>query len=572
MLGWLVSKAESFSLRNSHTLLFALSTAAIAIGLQEISNPLQLPKTKSSQEITPSSNHASYSNHLKLTATSFEFSPNVPSWLSAQPLNKIDPIVANLFFPAMCIFPFSRWMGTSLHKNIRRFPIIAPMLFTVAASGAYGSLHSKFKTQMEGVTTYSSVETSSRKFVPISACPLTPLDMVLQSVQSALESIRNIPKSSLKSRDTTRTVLEALESSGDETKATLTLTGFKGGSPEDQINQDRAFVISPFMTDKSDVSVDGKEVLDDQNDINARRLMGVFDGHATSGEKVSEFCVKELPKRLAQKLSERVTLEKIDPEQLDALVIQSLHETFLELDKQAPDADHGGCTASIMLQLGKKLYFANTGDSRTFLCVHQPQSKQTEVVYITREDKPSLPEERRRIHRMGGKVWYPSSGGAPSRVLFIDPVTGEESGIAVSRSIGDRDVGQYGVIPDPTVHIIDLEELIQERISKQNTSSVWMNMFSISQMPSNPVDDVHIFAVSASDGMMDILNPTGVARYLVPSLCHAQGEHLLTACEALIKTAAEGWTHASPDGEYRDDIAISVMKIRTPVPATGCSK
>jgi hypothetical protein len=56
------------------------------------------------------------------------------------------------------------------------------------------------------------------------------------------------------------------------------------------------------------------------------------------------------------------------------------------------------------------------------------------------------------------------------------------------------------------------------------------------------VDDVHIFAVSAFDGMMDILNPKRIARFLVPSSCQDSGEHLLTACEKLISTAADGWT------------------------------
>jgi serine/threonine protein phosphatase PrpC len=578
MLGSLLSTAKSFSSRSSNSLLLALSAAAITLGVvhEKKSSRFQVPEKEQAQDIiTTTSNKASYSNHLKLSPIASAFSPNVTntsSWISTQPVNYFDPIFSNLFIPAVCIFPLTKLIGSSWHRNLNRFPVLTPMLFAFAASGAYGALHPQIRTQMEGVTTSASVTTSSQKFVPISACPLTPLDMVLQSVQSALESIRNIPKPSLKSRPTTRTVLQTLESSGDETKATLTLTGYKGGTPEEQINQDRAFVIAPFMTDNVKSSLEQTKSINTQDDIYARRLMGVFDGHATSGEKVSEYCVTELPKRLAQKLSERMTLEKQDPQQQDAIVIQALHETFLELDQQAPDADHGGCTASIMLQLGKKLYFANAGDSRTFLCVHQPQSKLTEVVYITREDKPSLPEERRRVQRMGGKVWNPIGGGEPSRVLFLDPLTGDETGIAVSRSIGDRDVGKYGVIPDPTIHVIDLEELIQQRVTKQQNSSTWMSMISKSPTKPNPVDDVHIFAVSASDGMMDILNPTGVARYLVPSLCHTQGEHLLTACETLIKTASDGWTHASPDGKYRDDIAISVMKLRTPVPSTGCSK
>ena len=40
--------------------------------------------------------------------------------------------------------------------------------------------------------------------------------------------------------------LGELSSSGSDTSATLTLIGYKGGPPDEQINQDRAFVVSPF--------------------------------------------------------------------------------------------------------------------------------------------------------------------------------------------------------------------------------------------------------------------------------------------------------------------------------------
>jgi hypothetical protein len=77
------------------------------------------------------------------------------------------------------------------------------------------------------------------------------------------------------------------------------------------------------------------------------------------------------------------------------------------------------------------------------------------------------------------------------------------------------------------------------------------------------VDDVYIFAVSATDGMMDFLDAQSIAQTLAPSLFDENGTHVLTACEMLISAAASGWQRAK-QGRYRDDIAIAVSTIRIP--------
>jgi serine/threonine protein phosphatase PrpC len=496
----------------------------------------------------------SYANHLNLSSVASGFSPDIRGETMRQPRDTItspvsitDP-VPYVFAPTAALIFMSSLLKPAAAK-LPKTPAVAPLILTLAATGAAIHASPTVISQAEAAT--------QKKFCPTYGCPMTPSDMLYIPVQQALQKIRNKSKESLKTRVTTRKVLQELRSTGDEGKATLTMTGFKGGDANDQINQDRAFVISPFLSDGKDARMGSTD------DLKARRLLGVFDGHATFGEKVSEYCMTELPKMLASKLSERLT-EDLTESQQEQIVVATLHESFLELDQTTPHGESGGCTASVMLQLGKKLYFANTGDSPTFLCVHHASTKKTEVVYITQEDKPSLPTERARIEAMGGKVWVPRGGGS-ARVLFTDPVTGDQTGIAMSRSIGDHDVGKYGVIADPTIHVIDLEELIQEQNKKaKEASGGIMDMFSFGRKVEESVDDVHIFAVSASDGMMDILNPHGIARFLAPSLCQDTGEHLLTACEKLVSTAADGWQRASPDGRYRDDIAVSVCKIRTP--------
>jgi len=150
----------------------------------------------------------------------------------------------------------------------------------------------------------------------------------------------------------------------------------------EQINQDRAIVVNPYL--------------------NGLLLLGVFDGHAPLGELVSEYTATELPKVLATKLSQ-VEEEEDDEESRVNTTKQVLIDTFIELDKNAPAQESGGCTATIVLKQNNKVYIANAGDSRSFLCVYRPSTQQSQVLYMSREDKPDLPDERARVEQMGGQ-------------------------------------------------------------------------------------------------------------------------------------------------------------------------
>ena len=352
-----------------------------------------------------------------------------------------------------------------------------------------------------------------------------------QKVKDTLEKLRSLKRDDVGVGS--NSTIGMLRSSGRKFMGTLTLVGYKGGPLESQINQDRAVVVSPFW-------VGDEEKENDKNKVDANRnfpskLIGCFDGHARLGEVVSEYVVKELPKLLALKL------ENIEPGDHPEQVAKAITESFIEMDKTAPAEVSGGCTASIILQRGSKLYVANAGDSRSFVVVYRAKKKTARLVYISREDKPNLPDERERVEKAGGQVYAPSTG--TSRVLYTDPESGMTSGLAMSRSIGDWEVGKLGVIPDPIVDIIDIEQVVNDH--------------------SESDDDVCIFAVSATDGLMDFAKPEGIAKVLAMSMYEKDGPHLLTALEQLIYVAATGWER-SKRGTYRDDIAISVSEIRIP--------
>lgn len=376
-----------------------------------------------------------------------------------------------------------------------------------------------------------------KKECPFYGCPLYPQDIFYDAlVREALAKMRLQTKR--------QNVEEILESSGNQATATLTLLGYKGGSQESQINQDRAFVVSPFRV--GDVS--------EAEDGTTCRLLGVFDGHAPLGEHVAEYVVIELPNLLAKKL-EAVTDEKSTKE--------ALVEAFIEMDKMVPAHKSGGCTASVILQMGRKVYVANAGDSRSFIAVYHKQSRKTQVVYVSREDKPDLEEERNRVESVGGQVYISERLGGTSRVLYTDPMTGYQSGLAMSRSIGDWEAGKVGVIPDPIVDVIEIPNLVAAEGNMWCVAVDENGDMNMEYCVGDQVDDVYVFAVSATDGMFDFVDPSTVAETLALSLFDEDGPHPLTACEMLISIAASGWQRAK-QGRYRDDIAIAVSTIRIP--------
>jgi hypothetical protein len=102
-------------------------------------------------------------------------------------------------------------------------------------------------------------------------------------------------------------------------------------------------------------------------------------------EQFSQYTLSELPNKL---LATKLGSIDHEPEHIQALV-----EMFVQMDQTAPAEISGGCTASVVLQYGPKVYFANTGDSRSFLVVYCAKNQSVQVVYIPQEDKPDLADE-----------------------------------------------------------------------------------------------------------------------------------------------------------------------------------
>ena len=354
--------------------------------------------------------------------------------------------------------------------------------------------------------------------------PYLPLDIEENDeIKSALQAI--------KAEGPNSENMKLLETAGTDDAATLTLTGYKGGGlTSKQVNQDRALIIAPFLVGDEESSTDSNN-----------RLMCVFDGHNSDGEIVSEFATRCLPDILSRNLKDLNKTAKENKWNDEQRVVETkkvLTDTFLEVHsagKTELATNSGGCTASVVLKLGDKVYIANAGDTQSIVATYTEATGDIAVNYVTREDTPDLDDEMERIEKKGGVVQYVDGS---SRVIYFDENDVARGGLAISRALGDWDLSDYGVIPDPIVDVIDLKDVTEG------------------------TDDgkVQVFAVAASDGLLEFIDRADFLCRTVEGLYVPNKPDIFTAMQDMIVDAKKGWFLECGD-EYRDDITIAATKL-----------
>ena len=298
----------------------------------------------------------------------------------------------------------------------------------------------------------------------------------------------------------------------DEQQAVLTRRGFKGEEHGSlTANQDRILIVSPFWVNQ---------------ETSPATVVALFDGHGKFGHVVSHHAALKLPTVLSTQLEKRTLISERE-------VRAALTETILDIDRTLLDGLTSGSTAIIILKLGRKVYIANTGDSLAFLAAYSPENQSVEIIYSTQPHKPHLPDERERIEKAGGTVMIPNSGDMQSSRVVIPYGERSALALAMSRSIGDSEGAKIGVIANPTIDVIDLDE-----VSKLGT--------------------LKLFAVAATDGIFDLVKPPEVAEHISSAL-YGERRSLLQACGELILRASLLWKGLGL--QYRDDISIAVTQL-----------
>jgi len=308
-------------------------------------------------------------------------------------------------------------------------------------------------------------------------------------------------------------------------------------------NQDRMVVIKPFWRLEKDYF-----------------LAAIFDGHGEFGHVVAEHAQKEAPRILSLNLDlifeatpSSSLLTIANNKAVQEQVKRALIDTFRELDATAPPnySIDGGCTGSLILKLDDAIFIANAGDSRSFIATvliakDNNNLLTVNVPYITRRDKPHLPDEKERIEKMGGKINTPKppKPAALSRVIAWSPRRKENIALAMSRSIGDSIWTKIGVIPDPIVDVVYISDLKNKKEHDDDDDEKKKN------------DNVQLFAVVGSDGIFDARTKEFVAKFIADSLYDRKnGDYPILMAYKLIEKASP-----MKESFYRDDISFAAVQ------------
>jgi serine/threonine protein phosphatase PrpC len=383
---------------------------------------------------------------------------------------------------------------------------------------------------------------------PSYGCPIYPLEVTVESN----ETIRNRANRNRNHQGVVGS------SSSSSSYACLSKQG-----KSHTVNQDRAVIISPFLIDRHDGEDDNSN--NSNNNNNNNMLVAIFDGHGELGHTVAQRAVTTFPQLLSTKLNEALNGNNIKillTDKVDTAVIKSvLNETFVEVDRTGiePDFYLGGTTATVALRLHNTLFLANAGDSQTIVVscttsntttTYQQQGNirgdsgfktttTSKVEYTTIKDKPNLPEEHDRITKMGGMI-----GPKGGRVIVHSTWAHDTIGLAMSRSIGDWEWGDVGVIPQPRISVIDLEPYIMMKNREKQRNRQQQRQ------------QQELFVISASDGIWDHRRPEFYARQFCDTVGTAttrgNGEH-----DDGRKTA----NHHHHDGDDDDDPFVLVTKL-----------
>ena len=190
-------------------------------------------------------------------------------------------------------------------------------------------------------------------------------------------------------------------------------------------------------------------------------LFGVLDGHGPHGHFVSQFCRDHFIKYMTN-FAEACLQKKIKtPEAIYnelknnkySFIFDIFHKADVEMSKQKNfDTNFSGTTCNIVFQFNKYLVCASVGDSRGILIEDKGDGKNLGIVELSHDHKPDLPGERDRIESRGGFVDkitdYFGDKVGPPRVWKAGT---NYPGLAMSRSLGDFQAKQCGVIATPEI-------------------------------------------------------------------------------------------------------------------------
>ena len=261
------------------------------------------------------------------------------------------------------------------------------------------------------------------------------------------------------------------------------------------------------------------------NNIPEFNIFAVLDGHGDNGHIVSQLASKYLIKKFTS-----ITQDFNDVESVYNFLkksdYQKIINIFLETDTEIItqtkfDVSLSGSTCVFVLQLGEHIICANIGDSRAIL-IYEENGKNN-IFELSHDSKPDVPEEKRRIELLGGIVdQTKDENGERTGPFRVYMKNGEQPGLAMSRSFGDKKAKCCGVIPFPDI----IENNLKLNIK---------------------------YMVICSDGVWEFLSNEEVME--IGDKYFYQND-INEFCNQLLKRSTEIWEN---EENYMDDITIVVV-------------
>jgi len=165
-------------------------------------------------------------------------------------------------------------------------------------------------------------------------------------------------------------------------------------------------------------------------------FVGVFDGHGGS------FCAEYAKEHLYKHLLKVTDDTFVSAAHTELCIMQAFRRCDAELlDLCEKNNDNSGTTASIAVVTDQHVFAASVGDSRIVM------SRNGKAVALSEDHKACNFSEAQRIHDHGGEVTVDPYTNI-SRVMGM---------LAVSRTLGNKNLRQYGVIAEPECVTVCLE-------------------------------------------------------------------------------------------------------------------
>jgi serine/threonine protein phosphatase PrpC len=201
--------------------------------------------------------------------------------------------------------------------------------------------------------------------------------------------------------------------------------------------------------------------------------MGVCDGHGIFGQDISTYLVNNLPQNMNNEIQNK-NIKNISTEKISKLS-EIFESTFIQTNinlntDERIDSTYSGSTCASVLFTPTRLICINVGDSRCVMgkLINNRWSSKN----LTRDHKPSDPNEKDRIIAYGGKVeQYMDNLGnyvGPERVWLKE---GNAPGLAMSRSFGDEVAHTIGVIINPEINEYQL--LCEDKFIILASDGIW---------------------------------------------------------------------------------------------------